>query len=219
MMDDNKVYFFTYLYLLEGYLESEWFVVIRIKSAFLDRRFLLLQSLSILHQRDLNVRIWEATDVHLLQIFSFQNNHRELSGRWYVSQRKAYVTEFIILQMTKIHVQCIFKVPYIKLLIANYCCSWTFLFHFSKEKFIDILYPIFISHYILYYMYTVLQLVLDWLTCPPSPSTLCSSLHSSIVCARSIWQSGTFTSPIWSCFENLSKSKMAKTRVLFIASA
>lgn len=56
-------------------------------------------------------------------------------------------------------------------------------------------------------------------TWPPSPSTDCNSRHSSIVCAKSIWHSGTFTSPIWSCFENRSKSKMAKTSVLFIASA
>lgn len=56
-------------------------------------------------------------------------------------------------------------------------------------------------------------------TCPPSPSTLCSSLHSSMVWARSTWQSGTFTSPIWSCFEKRSKSKIANTRVLFMASA
>ena len=56
-------------------------------------------------------------------------------------------------------------------------------------------------------------------TWPPSPSTLCSSLHSSIVWARSTWHRGTFTSPIWSCLENLSKSKIAKTSVLFIASA
>lgn len=43
-------------------------------------------------------------------------------------------------------------------------------------------------------------------TCPPSPSTLWSSFHSSMVWARSIWQSGILTSPIWSCLENLSKS-------------
>lgn len=57
------------------------------------------------------------------------------------------------------------------------------------------------------------------LTWPPSPSTLCNSRHSSIVWAKSTWHSGTFTSPIWSCFENRSKSKMANTNVLFIASA
>lgn len=58
-----------------------------------------------------------------------------------------------------------------------------------------------------------------YLTWPPSPSTDCNSRHSSIVCAKSIWHNGTFTSPIWSCFENRSKSKIANTSVLFIASA
>lgn len=56
-------------------------------------------------------------------------------------------------------------------------------------------------------------------TWPPSPSTDCSSRHSSMVWARSTWHSGTLTSPIWSCFEKRSKSKMANTSVLFIASA
>lgn len=56
------------------------------------------------------------------------------------------------------------------------------------------------------------------LTWPPSPSTLIRSRHSSIVCARSTWHKGNFTSPIWSCFEKRSKSNIAKTSVLFIAS-
>lgn len=44
-----KYIYFSYLYLLEGYLEGERFVVIRIKSALLDRRLLLFQPLAVLH--------------------------------------------------------------------------------------------------------------------------------------------------------------------------
>lgn len=94
-------YLFSYLYLLERNLEGKWFVVIWIKSAFFDRRFLLLQSFAILHQRDFNVRIWKTADVHFLQIFSFQNDHRKLASRWYVSQWKAYVSQFVILYSLK----------------------------------------------------------------------------------------------------------------------
>lgn len=107
IFENSKFFFFfiikyiSYLYLLKGYLEGEWFVVIRIKGALLDRRFLLLQSLSILHQRDFNVRIRKATDVHLFQILGFQNDYRELASRWDVSQWEAYISQFVILRMIK----------------------------------------------------------------------------------------------------------------------
>lgn len=102
--------FFTHLYLLEGNFEGEWFVVVRIKGALLDRRLLLFQSLAILHQGDLDVRVREATDVHLLQVLSFQNDHRKLAGCWHVSQREAYVSQFVVLQSTWIFcLRCILK--------------------------------------------------------------------------------------------------------------
>ncbi len=45
------------LYVLEGDLEGERLVVVRVEGAFLYGRLLLAEALPVLHQRDLHVRI------------------------------------------------------------------------------------------------------------------------------------------------------------------
>lgn len=47
----------SHLYLLERYFEGEGLVIVRIQGTFLDTGLFLLQSLSALHQHDLDVRI------------------------------------------------------------------------------------------------------------------------------------------------------------------
>ena len=46
-----------HLDLLEGHLEAEGLVVVRVQGVLLDRGLLLLQPLAVLHQVDLHVRV------------------------------------------------------------------------------------------------------------------------------------------------------------------
>lgn len=54
---------FKYLDLFEGNLKRKWLVIVRIQSALFNRSFLLLNSFPILHQRYLNIRIWQKVEV------------------------------------------------------------------------------------------------------------------------------------------------------------
>ena len=47
----------AHLNLLEGHLEHEALVVVRVQGAHLNRRLLLLNALPIKHQRELHVRV------------------------------------------------------------------------------------------------------------------------------------------------------------------
>lgn len=49
-----------YLYLLEGHIEAETLVKVRIEGVFLHRRLLLLDPLPVLLQNDLHVGICES---------------------------------------------------------------------------------------------------------------------------------------------------------------
>ena len=88
----------THLYLFKRNFEGERFVIIRIECTFLYWCLLLLQSFAVLHQRNLHVRIRETTNVHLLQVFGFQNNYRQLASSWNISQRETDVTKFVVLK-------------------------------------------------------------------------------------------------------------------------